>query len=187
MADSDVGRYKSYSSNKAVLPVRYPVNAEETLKGFTERFARKDIFRSAAEICGISFVPNDPNDANATYTACLRIGSPTAQPATTVGSVPMQRSIPASRRSPNTYTVHFRVQSLKKSNRTDAGTWVEGKDVVTSEYRGSQVVERYIDPADTRIPDYASASVYSSNSSATDPTLDSFYRFRVLSAKRFSP
>ncbi len=188
VADSDVGRYKSYSSNKAVLPVRYPVNAEETLKGFTERFARKDIFRSAAEICGISFVPNDPNDANATYTGMSAYWL--AHPPTGDNSRerPYATIYPRLTTKSNTYTVHFRVQSLKKSNRTDAGTWVEGKDVVTSEYRGSQVVERYIDPADTRIPDYASASVYySSNSSATDPTLDSFYRFRVLSAKRFSP
>ncbi len=187
VADSDVTRYKSYSGNKAALPVRYPVNAEETLKGFTERFSRKDIFRSAAEICGISLVPNDPNDVNATYTGMSAYWLAHRPTGDNSRERPYATIYPRLTTKSNTYTVHFRVQTLKKSSRTDTGTWVEGKDLVTSEYRGSQVIERYIDPADKRIPDYASASVYSSNSSTTDPTLDSFYRFRVLSAKRFSP
>lgn len=187
VADSDAGFYKTHNASKAQLPVRYPVNAEETLKGFTNRFDQKEIFRSAAEICGIPLVPSDPNDSNSKYDKMAAYWLAHRPTGDNSRERPYATIYPRLTTKSNTYTVHFRVQSLKKSSRTDAGTWVEGKDVVTSEYRGSQVIERYIDPADTRIPDYASASVYSSNSSTTDPTLDSFYRFHVLSSKRFSP
>ncbi len=38
----------------------------------------------------------------------------------------------------NTYTVYFRVQSLKQTSKSAAaGTWTEGKDAVIGEYRGS--------------------------------------------------
>ncbi len=184
VADSDVANYKSYSGKTALLPVRYPVNADETLKGFADRFSRNDLFRSAAEICGISLVPKD---SGVTYSGMKSYWLTHRPTGDNSRERPYATIYPRLTTKSNTYTVHFRVQALKKSSRTDPATWVEGKDAVTSEYRGSQVIERYIDPADTRIPDYASASVYSSNSSTADPTLDSFYRFRVLSSKRFSP
>ncbi len=172
---------------KDATALRYPVNAEETLKGFTARFADKDIFRSAAEICGISLVPADPNDPNATYSSMAAYWLNHRPTGDNSRERPYATVYPRLTTKSNTYTVHFRVQTLKKSNRTDATTWVEGKDAITSEYRGSQVIERYIDPADIHIPDYALTSVYSSNDPSTDPTLDSFYRFRVLSSKRFAP
>lgn len=184
VADSDAKFYKTHNASKAQLPVRYPVNADETLKGFTNRFDQKEIFRSAAEICGISLVPKDSNATYAGMASYWLTHRPTGDNSR---ERPYATIYPRLTTKSNTYTVHFRVQALKKSSRTDSATWVEGKDAVMSEYRGSQVIERYIDPADTRIPDYASSAVYSSNSSSTDPTLDSFYRFRVLSAKRFSP
>ena len=70
------------------------------------------------------------------------------------------------------------VQVLKKNRASDQAQWVEGKDTVLSEYRGSSMVERYIDPSDTALPDFA-----------TNPaaTLDAYYKFRVLNTKRFAP
>ena len=55
----------------------------------------------------------------------------------------------------NTYTVHFRVQSLQKVRSTNPAQWVDGTDKVTSEYRGSTVIERYLDTSDPTIPDFA--------------------------------
>lgn len=186
VADSDVSRYKSHSGNKVLKPTRYPINAEETLKGFTSRFNSGQIFRSASEICGISLVPNDPNDTNATYAGMSAYWQTHRPTGDNSREHPYATIYPRLTTKSNTYTVHFRVQTLKKVPTTDPSSWIGGKDVVTSEYRGSQVIERYIDPADPRIPDYASSAVYTSTDPTVNPSLDSFYKFRVLSSKRFS-
>jgi hypothetical protein len=78
----------------------------------------------------------------------------------------------------NSFTVHFRVQVLKKSPATPADQWVEGRDNVSSEYRGSTLIERYIDPNNASIPDFAT------NTSAN---IDDYYRFRVIQTRRFAP
>jgi hypothetical protein len=81
----------------------------------------------------------------------------------------------------NTFTVHMRVQTLRKqssASNTDWSLWREGIDNVTGEYRGSTTVERYVDLGDQRLPDFATN---------TDATLDNFYRFRVVQSRRFNP
>jgi hypothetical protein len=55
---------------------------------------------------------------------------------------------------------------------------VEGQDQVASEYRGSSTVERYIDPSDTSLKDFAKDSKLS---------MDDYYKFRIISTKRFAP
>jgi hypothetical protein len=79
----------------------------------------------------------------------------------------------------NTYTVHFFVQVLKKIPGTPVNQWVENKDVVLSQHRGSSLIERYIDPADPTLPDFVTANI--------TQTLDNYYKFRVVSTKKFSP
>ena len=81
--------------------------------------------------------------------------------------------------------MHFRVQVLQKVPGTPAAQWVEGKDQIVSEYRGSSEIERYLDSSDSNLPDFATLM-------ANDPTapklnLDKFYRYRIVSTKRFSP
>jgi hypothetical protein len=58
------------------------------------------------------------------------------------------------------------------------------KDAIVSEYRGSTLIERYIDPTDVSavIPDYAASS-----NPLSQPSLETFYKFRTLESKRFSP
>jgi hypothetical protein len=53
---------------------------------------------------------------------------------------------------------------------------------VISEYRGSTLLERYIDPNDlsAAIPDYAQVGF-------NQAPLDSYYRFHALETKRFNP
>jgi hypothetical protein len=101
----------------------------------------------------------------------------------------------------NTYNVHYRAQVIRQSplspvnpgmRRTDAefAIFDSSVDKMVGEYRGSSIVERYIDPNDTRIPDYAARSGGSldlGRPPATMETLDKFYRFRVVSEKRFAP
>ena len=47
----------------------------------------------------------------------------------------------------NTFTVHFRVQVLQKNKAPNVNyaQWSEGVDQIVSDYRGSSLIERYID------------------------------------------
>jgi uncharacterized protein (TIGR02600 family) len=79
----------------------------------------------------------------------------------------------------NTFRVHFRAQVIKKARSVAPNEFDSNKDRVASEYRGSTLIERKIDPLNPAIPDYAA------NPQAMP--LDNFYRFRVLETKRFTP
>jgi hypothetical protein len=78
----------------------------------------------------------------------------------------------------------MRAQVLRKARSVAADVVDPAKDAVLGEYRGSALIERYIDPTDTLnpIPDYAA----SSNPLSLQP-LETFYKFRTLESKRFSP
>jgi len=79
----------------------------------------------------------------------------------------------------------MRVQTIRKARSSDPTKFVPGVDSISSEYRGSAVVERYLDLNDpvftAKTLDYASSGVLSK------PSLDTYHRFRVLSQKRFDP
>jgi hypothetical protein len=85
----------------------------------------------------------------------------------------------------NTFRVHVRSQMIRKAVRgVEANVFDPKKDQVLSEFRGSFLLERYIDTRDTNnpLPDYAAAA-----DPFALPPLESFYRFRVLESKRFAP
>lgn len=180
-----------YKSAEATAPYRYRINVAETLWQFRARFApndnpsQGDLFRSPSEICSLFLVPN-------TSTAAAGVAGPTigANGATWNGtslSVPSMTEwwrsyeltgnnlrerpyaliYPLLTTKSNTYSVHVWAQSL-----------VQGTTKVTGEYRGSSIIERYVDPADERI------------GSEIDPdtqSLEPLYRFRVVDTKRFAP
>ena len=84
----------------------------------------------------------------------------------------------------NTFRVHMRAQVITKARSSAVDTMDPTKDAVLGEYRGSALVERYIDPTDSAnpLPDYGAAS----NPLGEKP-LDYYYKFRTLESKRFSP
>jgi hypothetical protein len=82
----------------------------------------------------------------------------------------------------------MRVQGLQKSRSTDPAQWDETKDKILGEYRGSAMIERFIDSGDPDLPDFAT----NTGGNATrfpDPQarfdINSYYKFRVLSTKKF--
>lgn len=88
----------------------------------------------------------------------------------------------------NTFRVHVRVQTLRKAQRASTPqTWDPSVDEITGEYRGSFLLERYVDPADLQAAGAAVDYAQGNPMDDSRPTLDSFYRFRVLEAKRFAP
>ena len=93
----------------------------------------------------------------------------------------------------NTFRVHVRAQTIKKARSSLPTTFDTTKDTVLSEYRGSTLIERYIDPnvrvnpldstdKTSAIPDYAATG-----NPLGEVPLESFYRFRSLESKRFNP
>ena len=70
----------------------------------------------------------------------------------------------------NTYTTHVFVQSLVQSPSKKLN--------VTGEYRGSYSLERFLDPNNPGLPDFAVT---------TSPGAARYYQFRVNSTKQFLP
>ena len=176
---------------------RYSINIDETLKGFDQRFAGGDTFRSASEICEMFLVPRTDDIDPAGTTAIA--GIPTTLSGVTNGwwtssnanhsptitgdnqrESPYNQLYPRVTTKSNTFTVYYRVQVLKQTGTGGWDKWDEAKDVVLAESRGSETIERYVDPNDPNIPDFANPDNYSKN-------LAPYYRWRTLSAKQFVP
>ena len=163
--------------NNDVGTQRFRINTSETdgtLAYFKDRFNAGDIFRSASEICDIPLVPIGRTKANmATYWDDKRITGDN------VRETPYNHLFPLFTTKSNTYTVHFRVQALKKVPSTSATVWDETKDKVVGEYRGSTTIERYINPNESSIKDYAA--------NPAENNLESYYKWRVLNNRQFAP
>lgn len=178
----------------------YEVNVDETMKGFRQRFDQGDIFRSASEICDIFLVPK-PISGRTYYPRAdgLPSSSPTYESMVTwwngslasqkdgfeltgdnVRESPYNQLYPRLTTKSNIFTVHYRVQVLKKARSTAADEWDESKDAVAAEQRGSSIIERYIDPNDPELPNYFANPTQSG-------ALDDYYRFRVITRKTFMP
>jgi len=94
----------------------------------------------------------------------------------------------------NTFRVHVRAQTVKKALRgTDITRFIPGEDEVTGEYRGSFLLERYIDTADLEAAgtkaDFTGVQITPAGewNDTAHPPLDSYYRFRIIESKRFAP
>jgi uncharacterized protein (TIGR02600 family) len=194
--------YKEGTRHKYEL--RYGVNTEVTLEGFENRFTKGDMFRSASEICEIFLVPRRLPNAN--YNTDAKVpptkyadmvawwngagglespssGTPNGFELTGDNSreAPYGHLYPRLTTKSNTFTVHYRVQMLKKSRSSDPARWQEDKDAVVSNHRGSATVERYMDPNDQEL------KTIMVGGSDFFRSWDQHYRFRVVERKRFAP
>jgi len=164
-----------YRLSTNTVDIRMDIDIPSTLTQFTDRFASGDIFRSATEICDLWIVPKGESVSSMTsFWSSHRLTGDNLRERIYTTLYPRLTT------KSNTYTVHMKVQSLKPSPATTDGQWDETKGTITGEYRGSATIERYIDPINPDIPDYAE------NPSATPP-LDHFYRWRTQAQVRFAP
>ncbi len=81
----------------------------------------------------------------------------------------------------NTFRVFYKAQTIRKARSVAPDEFDPARDRVTSEYRGTTLIERKLDANDPALAN----TDYANNPTATP--LDSFYRFRVLETKRFAP
>jgi len=185
--------------------LRRPILMSETLKQADERFAgtgafagKPDLFHSASEICELHLVREGESLSDYTSGKIWREALVTGENTRERTYTNLYAKLTT---KSNTYTVHFRVQTLKK--RLGAGIpasdprwleWDESKDAVLGDYRGSTLIERYIDPSDPDLPDFTLKANLDSNyslDSFPDPdpnkkgSLKSAYKFRILSTKKF--
>ncbi len=173
--DSKINTYKTALTSDEM---REPINIEETLKQFQAKFSAGEVFRSASDICDLSIVPQGSTLAQmATYWNTRRLTGENLRERIYTTLYPRLTT------KSNTYTVHLRVQSLRKRPNSAAGIWTEGKDFVTGEYRGSVTIERFIDGSNPDIPDYAQTP----NQISTMKTLDQFFRWRTVTNRQFAP
>jgi len=167
-----------------------------TLTGFQQRFDQNDIFRSPSEICGIYLVPNKSevqaagdSTASLAYTTMNSWWNSYQLTGKNAREAPYAAIYPRLTTKSNDYRVHYRVQVLKQvaAGRGNWATWNEGQDQILGEYRGSTLIERYIDPADPNLsnPNVDFATQFISNGPQAGNNLDAFYKFRILDERKF--
>ncbi len=192
-------RDNPYGGKLESKSLRTIILEDETLAQFEEKFnnsASPTIYRSPSEICEVHLVPQEQSvrmkqgGAAAsinTYTPSLAqmsdgtYWSEHAAVGDNARERPYSNIFGRVTTKSNTFKVHYRAQVLTKAKGSDPGKWDDRVDQVVAEYRGSSVVERYVDPSDPDLPDYA-RDIYNN-----PPTIDKFYRYRVLHPTRFAP
>ena len=183
---------------------RYAINIPETMEYFDRTvFDRGDIFRSASQLCETFLVPSaGRSDLDIGLTAQTVADDLWAADGTLEGfrvtptngrQDPYNHIYSRITTKSNSYTVHWRVQSVRKipGPNNPADVWDENRDRVVAEARGSTLIERYIDPNAKNIPDYAAIDsggnpIMDLADIAKDP-LSNYYRWRIVANTRFNP
>jgi uncharacterized protein (TIGR02600 family) len=188
---SESGHYEdALSSNNPsfMRSFRFPLDLDKTLEEFEARLndqgtnvssRRTTLFRSASEICEIDLYPKNldlPNQPT-TVTNWASFWSLNAATGDNMRERPYAHIYPRLTTKSNVFTVHMRCQAIRKSAGSKDNEFDPKRDQVLGEYRGSSVIERFIDPNDENLGSY---------SEKTD-RVDSYYRYRVVSTKQFTP
>jgi hypothetical protein len=185
---------------------RYGINLAATIddeqSSFYQRFkTAKDIFRSATEICNIFLVPEAvpgrtyysfgsnklpalPTDASyASMTAWWKNFKLTGDNGR---ESPYNQIYPRLTTKSNDFEVHMRVQVLSQTvaDRASGNFDTTAGDSIVGEYRGSAIVERYLDPNQTNppLPDFATTFPTDATS-----TVDNYVKYRIVNTHAFTP
>ena len=175
---------------------------DATLAEIRNRFTNFGAYMSASEICEVLLIPKSNSGGSpATNNPVSAVG---LTGATVIPSFwqknkwtgdnlreqPYTVIYPRITTKSNVYTIHYQVQSLKKVPGSNVTGWDETKDKVVGELRGSATLERFIDPNDPafNLPkNNFTQAVAGSPSLSNVPTLDKFYKFRVIATHDFRP
>lgn len=174
--------------------LRSVIMEEDTLAQFEKHFNEgADIFKYSSQICEIHLIPQElserlgTNNSVGSYTPTVEemengsywsdhslVGDNSRErPYTNIQTRLTTRS--------NTFKVHYRAQVVKQARRDDDdySSWEPLTDSVQAEYRGSSIVERFVDPNDeTLTVDFATEGT---------ERLNPFYQYRVVNPRRFAP
>jgi len=169
--------YKSHEfvKGEANSQTRFPLDVEQTLNRIDQDvFDKGEIFRSGAEVCHIWLVPKGRTAANVeSFWNDKLLTSDTAR------EEPYDNLYSRVTTKSNTFTVHWRAQVLRQSSANNPANWDDGTGIIGADLRGSTLIERYLNPNATDIPDYATDT--------NARTLSHFYKWRVVSETLFQP
>ena len=167
------------------------IDVSKTLADFEAKFTSNQVFKSASQICEINLLPlNEPGvNSSADMASFWNANRLTGD---NLRERPYVNLYSRLTTKSNTYTVHVCAQLLKKVPGTAPGSFFDPdgsasgpKDQILSEYRGSAIIERYIDLNDPKLPDFA--GLFSVDPSDPALNMNQYYKFRVVSQKRFDP
>ena len=173
---------------------------------YTRFITQHDLFRSASEICNIFLVPeavpgfnyfSNPGNGTIAASAALPPLPTDAAPADMEAwwsnfrltgdngrEMPYKYLYPRLTTKSNDFEVHMRVQVLSQTtaDRASGNFDPTAGDSVVGEYRGSAIVERYLDPNQTTLPDFATTF-------PNDPTstVDNYIHYRIVNTHAFAP
>jgi len=175
---------------------RYSLDTDATLAEMRKRFLANLIYISPTEVCDVLLIPKSggANPVTASgLTGANVISNFWMQNQLTGDNLrekPYVEIYPRITTKSNVYTVHYTVQTLKKVPGSTTSGWDETKDKVIGELRGSATLERFIDPNDPAFnlaKNNFTQAVAGSPSLSNIPTLDKFYKFRVIATREFRP
>ena len=158
----------------------HKIDAEETLKQWQARFDEGEIFQTASEVCEMFLYPQGEK-WDADNRGIRRFWDEHRLSGDNTLEQPYANIYPRITTKSNTFKVHMTVQTLQKARGTDVDTFVPGEDLVTAEYRGSAVIERFLDPNAPDIPAYLDH-----RSEHRQPSLEHAYQYRVVSVRQFA-
>ena len=153
-----------------------------TLAQWEHKFDQGKIFRTATEVCEMFLYPKDEdvawdennNNIRKWWDEHRLTGDNSIEQ-------PYANIYPRVTTKSNTFKVYMTVQTLQKVRGTSANEFVPGQDQVTGEYRGSAVIERFLDPTDRDIPNYKNHRIENAAES-----LEQYYRYRVVNVRQFA-
>lgn len=149
------------------------VDIENTLKAFDTRFdTQNDPFVSATEICEMFLNPVGVANAESFWADKTLTGDDKRE-------MPYNHLYPRVTTRSNTFRVHFWVETLNPRLSRES-------PIITGEYRGSTIVERYLDPNITEYgTDFGDGNSFSVDT--VFPSLNDRYRFRQIEHQQFAP
>ncbi len=153
----------------------HDVDVEKTLSQFETRFSQGKAFVYPSEICSIYLVPKSLK-TQVSRESLENFWNQHRLTGDNVRERPYSSLYPRLTTKSNSYRVHCIAQSLKKSRESPTDR-MTNEDRVTGEYRGSTLIERYLDPSQPAMPDFADPQ--------NNHTLDDFHQYRVIGSHRF--
>jgi len=174
---SMAAKYKTAGS--PITSIWKTVDENATIAQIENRFSTGDAYLCEGEICSVPIVPLGTASTSvvATKTALDSFWNGSSGGGRLTGDnlreLPYAQLYGRLTTRSNSYTVHVRVQVLKKlTGDPNQNVWNEGVDLVLGDWRGSYEIERYLDPAAT--------------APASGQPLGP-YKFRIVSSRRFAP
>jgi uncharacterized protein (TIGR02600 family) len=165
------GSYKIVPAASTFQPWR-TVDEDKTITQIESRFAGGDIFLTEGEICSVPLIPDNLGSLTPEAYWTSRSG-PGFLTGDNLRELPYAQIYSRLTTRSNSFTVHIRAQALRKINDgSNPAIWREGVDRVLGEWRGSYEIERYLDPN----------AVAPKSGVPMGP-----YKFRIVSAQRFTP